>query len=79
MTTIDDFLSLIRDDLGIPLTAADLDLALDEVAGWDSVQLLSLLGLLERATGRPVSLPAVLEAATLADIYVVATGAEPAR
>ena len=71
MTTIEDFGALIRDELGLDIADADLDAALDQVAGWDSVHLLTLLTVLERETGRPISLPAVLEASTLAEIYAV--------
>ena len=69
MNTMDDFLALLREDMGIPLTAEDTGLPLDEVAGWDSLHLLSLLTLLERRTGRGVPLADVLEAETLKDIY----------
>jgi acyl carrier protein len=73
--TLDDFLALLRDGMGLPVGAADVDLSLDEVAGWDSVHLLSLLTLLERDTGREVSLPMLLEAGSLRAIYALAVAA----
>ncbi|OWV01459.1 acyl carrier protein [Micromonospora wenchangensis] len=74
MRTVDDFVTLIRDELGLPVAVADLDSSLDVVAGWDSVHLLTLCTALERATGRPVSLPDVLAADSLAGIYAAAVG-----
>lgn len=72
--TVEEFVALVRDELGLPVKVADLDRSLDTVDGWDSVLLLSLCTALERATGRQLSLPEVLEANTLADIYAVAVG-----
>lgn len=72
MISIGDFVTIIRDDLGIPVTDRDIGLELDRVAGWDSVHLLSLCTILERTTGRPLSLPDVLQAPTLEHIYALA-------
>jgi acyl carrier protein len=72
VNTIDDFLALLRDELGLPVTQQDMDLSLDQVAGWDSVHLLSLLALLERRTGHSVSFTDVLEATSLGGIYSLA-------
>ncbi|MBW4717861.1 acyl carrier protein [Saccharothrix obliqua] len=69
---IDEFLRILRDDLGLYLSDTDVDLELRDVAGWDSVHLLSLCTLLERRTGRELSLPEVLTAPTLASIYHLA-------
>ena len=73
--TVDDFVALVRDELGLPVQTADLDRSLDTVAGWDSVHLLTLCSALERATGRRISLPDVLEADSLAGVYAAVTGA----
>jgi acyl carrier protein len=72
--TVQDFLDLVTDELGLPLADGDLDRPLDEVAGWDSLHLLALCRALERATGKPISLPAVLQAPNLAGIHAVAVG-----
>ncbi len=74
MNTMDDFVALLSEDLGLPITAEDTGLPLDEVPGWDSLHLLSLLTLLERRTGRVLSLADVLEACSLKDIYDLAVG-----
>lgn len=71
MSSIDDLLDVVRDQLGLPVTADDADRALDEIPGWDSVHLLWLMTTLEARTGRHVSMPKVLEAATLAELYDV--------
>jgi acyl carrier protein len=72
VNTLDDFMTLVRDELGLPVTAEDAGRDLDQVAGWDSMYLLSLLAALERRTGRSLSLPELLDASSLADIYALA-------
>lgn len=72
MNSIDDFLGLIRDGLGLPVTADDAGRGLDEIPGWDSVHLLWLLTAIERETGRLVSLPELLEASNIKELYLVA-------
>ncbi|GHH88411.1 hypothetical protein GCM10018793_67980 [Streptomyces sulfonofaciens] len=72
MITTDDFVALLREDMGLPVTAEDTGLSLDQVPGWDSVHLLSLLTLLERRTGRSLPLADVLEAGSLKDIHALA-------
>ncbi len=74
MTTIEDFVTVVREELGLEITADDVGRSLDELAGWDSVHLLTLAVCLERKTGRAVVLPDLLEAASLADIYAAAGG-----
>lgn len=69
MNDLDDLVALVRDELGLPVTRQDADADLDTLPGWDSVLLLQLLTVLEKATGRSLSLPDVLEAPTLARIY----------
>lgn len=71
MTTIEEFVALIDSELGLAVTAADVHRDFDQVAGWDSVLLLSLLTALERETGRPVPFADVLEARNLAGIYAL--------
>ncbi|MFF2808886.1 acyl carrier protein [Streptomyces sp. NPDC058000] len=74
MTNLDDFVVLLQDELGLPVAAEDIHLDLDEVGSWDSLHLLSLCAILERETGRSLSLPEVLEARSLAQIYGLAVG-----
>lgn len=75
MNSFDDFLDLVTDEVGIPVTAEDARNDLDTVAGWDSVHLLTLLTVLERRTQRSLALPDALKARTLADIYELAAAA----
>ncbi len=72
MNTIDDFLDLLRDEMGLEVTRQDAAGRLDQVAGWDSVHLLTLLALVERRTGRSVPLADVLEAGSLQELYSLA-------
>ena len=74
MTTIDDFVALVQDELGLEVDREDVARGLDEVAGWDSLHLLVLATALERETGRRVALPDLLEAGSLEDIYAAAVG-----
>jgi acyl carrier protein len=75
VTTIEEFVALLRDQLGLDVTAADLATGLDHLPGWDSVQLLSLCTTLEQRTGRGLSLPDVLDATSLGRIYELAVAA----
>jgi hypothetical protein len=67
------FTALLRDELGLDLTEADLDTALDDLPGWDSVMLLKLLGAAEQLTGRPAPMIEVLEAADLRAVHAALT------
>ena len=74
MTTVEDFITLLQEEMGLPVTAADAGRRLDQLDGWDSLHLLTLLTVLERRTGRSVALPDVLTATTLNDIYAAVAG-----
>jgi acyl carrier protein len=69
MNSIDEFVAVVRDELGLAVTVADSGRSFDELPDWDSVYLLWLLTAVERRTGRTISLPDVLEARTLEDLY----------
>lgn len=75
MNTIDELVSLLRDEMGLPVTGEDTTRHLDDVEGWDSVHLLWLMTLLERRTGRSLPLADVLAAQSLQDIYTLAVAA----
>ncbi|MGW1752485.1 acyl carrier protein [Streptomyces sp. NPDC002092] len=72
MKTVEDFLVLLHDELALSVTVEDLGRSLDTVESWDSVHLLTLCTLLERETGRPLSLADVLEAPSLEAVYRMA-------
>ncbi|MET9352428.1 acyl carrier protein [Streptomyces sp. NPDC006617] len=74
MNTVDDFVALVCDEVGIQIAAEDLDTGFDQVPGWDSVHLLTLMMALERSTGRRVSMPDLLEAQSLGHVYRLAVG-----
>lgn len=69
---IEDFVALLRDELGMDVTADDVGKHLDELPDWDSAHLLWLLTALERGTGAPLSLPDLIEAGSLQEIYALA-------
>ena len=71
MNTIDDLVALVRDELGLPVTVEDAGLEFDRIPGWDSVHLLWLLTTLEERTGRGLSMPDLLEAASLESVYAL--------
>ncbi|MFV2176862.1 acyl carrier protein [Actinomadura sp. LOL_016] len=77
MTTIDDFVALVRDHLGLPVTAKDAERTLDQIPGWDSMYLLWLLTTIERETGRSVPLPDLLQASSLHEMYLLVVDGEP--
>lgn len=72
MNTIADFVTLVRDELFLPVTVETVGVEFDRLEGWDSVLLLTLLTVLERETGRRISLPDLLEAPSLRHVYDVA-------
>jgi acyl carrier protein len=69
MTTLDDFLAFVGDRLGLTVTAEDAARDLNQLPGWDSMHLLWLLTALEGETGRRLSVPDVLGATSLEQIY----------
>jgi hypothetical protein len=71
VTDTASFLELIRDELGLPLAADALDQPLLELEAWDSVYLLRLVTALESATGARISVPALMRAGTLRELYAV--------
>jgi acyl carrier protein len=73
MEDFDDFLALVRDELGLPVESDNAGVRLDQIPGWDSVQLLWLVSAVERIAGRRLSLPDVLAASSLEGIYRLAT------
>jgi acyl carrier protein len=74
MNSIDDLVAILRDELGMAVVAEDAGRSFDEIPDWDSVHLLWLLNVVERRTGRSVSLPDVLEARSIGDLYAVMAG-----
>ena len=74
MNTLNDFMALIYEELGLSLTANDTTINLSLLPGWDSVHALQLLTALERKTGRRISMPDALEAPDLQHIYALAVG-----
>jgi acyl carrier protein len=72
MNSLEDFITILRDDLGLDITVEDAGKDLDQIADWDSVHLIELLSLLERETGHPVALPGLLGASSLTEMYELA-------
>lgn len=75
VSTVEGFLELVADRLGLPVTAADADRDLDQIPGWDSLHLLWLVTVLEKQTGRPVRMADLLQARTLGEIHAAAVTA----
>jgi acyl carrier protein len=73
MITMDELLAVVRDELGLPVTANDINRSFDEIPGWDSVHFLWLLTFVERRTGRNMSLPDLLAARTLERVHAAVT------
>lgn len=74
MHTIDDFVRLVRDELGMPLEDHQVSSDLDQLPEWDSLYLLKLVTVLEQATGRSLPVGRLLEARSLGEIYRLAAG-----
>ncbi|MFE5487736.1 acyl carrier protein [Streptomyces sp. NPDC056527] len=71
MKSLDDFLSLVHSEIGLSLTPATVGAGFDELPGWDSLHLLTLLTAIERETGQRVPMAQVLESTSLRDIYTL--------
>lgn len=69
--SFDQFITLLQDEIGLVVGADDGKRTLTDVAGWDSVRLLTFLSAVEHRTGRQVSLVAALEACTVNDLHAV--------
>ncbi|WP_328928374.1 phosphopantetheine-binding protein [Streptomyces sp. NBC_00190] len=71
LDSVDTFLRTVRDDLGLELDIpAGADTALVNLPGWDSLNLLRLLALLEES-GHRVPVHRLLEAHSLRDIHTL--------
>ncbi|MFE9632068.1 phosphopantetheine-binding protein [Streptomyces sp. NPDC006463] len=71
LDSVDTFLRTVRDDLGLDLDIpAGADTALVDLPGWDSLNLLRLLALLEES-GRRVPVHRLLEAHSLRDVHTL--------
>ncbi|MFJ9885517.1 acyl carrier protein [Streptomyces sp. NPDC091287] len=71
MKNLDDFLSLVHREVGLSLTPETVGASFDELPGWDSLNLLTLLTAIERETGRRIPMTQVLESTSLGDIYAL--------
>ncbi|MCX5208629.1 phosphopantetheine-binding protein [Kitasatospora sp. NBC_00240] len=72
-----ELITVAGDELGLDIAPQDATVDFDELPGWDSLHLLTLLTALERVTGRRLSLPDLLEARTIAEVFEIAS-AQPA-
>ncbi|NUS11801.1 MAG: acyl carrier protein [Streptomyces sp.] len=72
MNSLDDFLTLVHDEVGLLVTPQTVADEWDQLPGWDSVLLITLLSAIERRTARPVSLPEMLQARNLEEVYQLA-------
>ena len=71
--TLDEFLTLVHEEIGLDVSQEDARRPLTDLGGWDSVHLLALLRAVEQSTGAAISLPDVLEAGTLEGVHAAAT------
>jgi len=69
VNSIDEFVGLVRDELGLPVTVEDAGREFNELPGWDSMHLLWLVAILEQQIGRSISVIDVLDAPNLEYIF----------
>ncbi|MCU7725982.1 acyl carrier protein [Actinoplanes sp. KI2] len=72
--TVDEFLALLHDHIALPVTVRDMDRPLDDVPGWDSLNLIWLAAEMARRCDRGVDLPDLLEAPSLRAIHQLYAG-----
>ncbi|MEV8336339.1 acyl carrier protein [Streptomyces niveus] len=70
--TLDDYVRLVNDEIGMPLATEQVAADFDELPEWDSLYLLKLVTALEPAIGRKVPVGKVLVARSLKEIYELA-------
>ncbi|MER6333975.1 acyl carrier protein [Streptomyces sp. NPDC001034] len=70
--TLDDYVRLVTDEIGMPIAPEQVAADFDELPDWDSLHLLKLVTALEPAIGRRVPVGKVLEARSLKEIYELA-------
>ncbi|MEU9143542.1 phosphopantetheine-binding protein [Streptomyces sp. NPDC048349] len=71
LDSLDTFLRAVRDDLGLDLEVpAGADTALVDLPGWDSLNLLRLVALLEES-GHRVPVHRLLEARSFRDVHTL--------
>ncbi|MQY14099.1 hypothetical protein SRB5_42600 [Streptomyces sp. RB5] len=71
MDSLHGLMELVRDDLGVPLDIpGDADADLADLPGWDSLNLLRLVILLEE-NGHPVPVHRLLLARSLHEMYTL--------
>ncbi|TCO60793.1 acyl carrier protein [Actinocrispum wychmicini] len=71
MDTIDDFITLLHDELGLPVSVEDAQVPFDRLPSWDSLHMLAVLTVLERRKGIRILLPDAMEAGSLDEIYAL--------
>lgn len=72
ITSVEDFLTLLEDELGVRVDPGEVDRPLEDFAEWDSVHLLRLVTVVENVTGRRVRVADLLEATTFRQIHKAA-------
>jgi hypothetical protein len=77
MDTISDFMALIRDELGLPVTVEDATREFDMISGWDSTYMLWLVAVLEQKSGRKITVIDILEAPNLEHVFGLVAGPSP--
>lgn len=70
--TLEDYVRLVNDEIGMPLAPEQVSSDFDELPYWDSLYLLKLITALEGAISRKVPVGKVMEARSLKEIYELA-------
>lgn len=72
MNSLEDFVTILQDDIGLGIEMDDVGKDLDQIPDWDSAHLLQLMSVLESEMGCPIALPDLLRASSLAEMYELA-------
>lgn len=79
MITQDAFISIVRDQLRLPLANADLEHDFDQEVNWRSIHLVRLFVALEKQTGQRVPVARLFEERTVRGIYDLFAAPEATR
>ncbi|HEY3717332.1 MAG TPA: phosphopantetheine-binding protein [Jatrophihabitantaceae bacterium] len=75
MNDVEDFVVLLREEVGLPIERSQLTTDLDNVPAWDSLLLLKLVVALERETGRRMPVGRLMAMRSLQDMYELVAAA----
>ncbi|BGE53225.1 acyl carrier protein [Klebsiella pneumoniae] len=70
---IEDFCNLVSNETGLDIDIGVISASFDSIEGWSSIMILMIANGFQRETGKKPSLPKLLKAGSLQELWVAAT------